>query len=95
MTDKQYPPLPMYVCRVIDGAYGETTSMLDVSHDSPLFTADQMRAYVDADRAQRLVPVDAPCIELKNILADKVEAYRRHVEEYNGVKIFRATGQEV
>lgn len=93
MTDKQYPPLPKPAYNIRQPTRfrraGEKTCLTVV------FTADQMRAYVDADRAQRLIPVDAPCIELKNIPLEEVEAYRRALEAYYGVKIFRTTSQGV
>lgn len=44
MSEKDYPPLPIPGGQITLG-YGAI--------DTPFFTADQMRAYIDADRAQR------------------------------------------
>lgn len=77
MTDKQYPPLPVplhdkgdyLACRLVSEDY---------------FTADQMRAYVDADRAQR--SCDATSLASKIIeLAEQIAfrsalAVKQHFE---------------
>ena len=57
MTDKQYPLLPLPA-----GYYGDDRSLIGVSPLDPIFTEQQMRAYVDADRAQRL-PLEDQAIE--------------------------------
>lgn len=59
MTDKQYPPLPdpEFSVRCIPSMRRgkERVSRVEA------YTADQMLAYVDADRAQRLELTDAQC----------------------------------
>lgn len=57
MTDKQYPLLPLPA-----GYYGDDRSLIGVSPLDPIFTEQQMRAYVDADRARR-VPLSDEAIE--------------------------------
>ena len=49
MTEKQYPELPTHFMLVQETFHDEVY----------LYTADQMRAYVDADRAMRAAPAPA------------------------------------
>jgi len=49
MTEKQYPELPTHFMLVQESFRDEVY----------LYTADQMRAYVDADRAMRAAPAPA------------------------------------
>lgn len=57
MTDKQYPPLPDPAPLRVLQAYEMPVAPYIVRG----YTADQMRAYVDADRAQRSCPTVAFC----------------------------------
>lgn len=57
MSEKNYPPLPEHVDENLHtGAY--------------LYTEAQMRAYVDADRAQRLPLTDEQCDAIAEALDD-------------------------
>lgn len=71
MTDnKKYPPLPAHKHSLNSGSF------------DPLYTADQMRAYVDADRAMRAAPTSHERDEAINILARFAEGRTSHA--YSG-----------
>ncbi len=53
MTEKQYPELPTHFMLVQESFHDEVY----------LYTADQMRAYVDADRVMRAAPAPAAQVD--------------------------------
>lgn len=59
MSEKNYPPLPQAECL----GFGR------LDDDIEGFTSDQMRAYVDADRAQRLPLTDEQCDAIAEALS--------------------------
>ena len=85
MEVDNYPSLPKSTGDVVDWGIGSSSREVDWSDDAPpaggksLYTADQMRAYVDADRATRPAPPamdggeDAEELRLLRALAFSVE----------------------
>lgn len=80
MEVDNYPSLPKSTGDVVDWGIGSSSREVDWSDDAPpaggksLYTADQMRAYVDADRATRPAPPamdggDAARLERERICA--------------------------
>lgn len=66
MSDNQYPPLPdASLLRVLKSEERPDPPYLVYG-----FTADQMRAYVDADRAQRKPLTDLECDKIAESLSD-------------------------